>query len=176
MMLWAGSMSLFEVSHYVPSKPLYEQGFILLPHLVELSYSILSGLDIGPLYATFVISVLHLIGSAILSIGGIYHSIVADSVLEGGPYSSIFNINFTDRYRMSSILGGLFHIVSRPSNYLVRAYLWAPEAYLSYSLAALSLSGFIAATYSWYNNTAYPSFWASPNHKCVCTFPRHQLI
>ena len=105
MMLWAGSMSLFEVSHYVPSKPLYEQGFILLPHLVELSYSILSGLDIGPLYATFVISVLHLIGSAILSIGGIYHSIVSDSVLEGGPYSSIFNINFTDRYRMSSILG-----------------------------------------------------------------------
>ena len=57
----------------------------------------------------------------------------------------------------ASILGGLFHIVSRPSNYLVRAYLWAPEAYLSYSLAALSLSGFIAATYSWYNNTAYPS-------------------
>lgn len=237
-------MGIFEISHYVVSKPLYEQGFILLPHLVELSYSIVSGLDIGPLYSSFVICVLHILSGAVLSLGGLYHSLVSESVLEGSTFSNIFSLNYTDRYRMSSILGvhltilgvasillvlkatafggiydtwalgggdvrqiesrdisleflgvlnyviaapfgstgwiigvnniediisghvlvgyfsilgGIFHIVSRPSNYLVRAYLWTPEAYLSYSLAALSLCGFIAATYSWYNNTAYPS-------------------
>jgi photosystem II CP43 chlorophyll apoprotein len=26
-------MNLFEVAHFVPEKPMYEQGLILLPHL-----------------------------------------------------------------------------------------------------------------------------------------------
>jgi photosystem II CP43 chlorophyll apoprotein len=39
----------------------------------------------------------------------------------------------------------------------VRSFSWSAEAYLSYSLSALSVMGFLAATYSWYNNTAYPS-------------------
>jgi photosystem II CP43 chlorophyll apoprotein len=38
-----------------------------------------------------------------------------------------------------------------------RAFVWSGEAYLSYSLAAISLMGFTASLYSWYNNTAYPS-------------------
>ena len=29
-------MNLFEVAHYVPEQPMYEQGFILLPHLATL--------------------------------------------------------------------------------------------------------------------------------------------
>jgi photosystem II CP43 chlorophyll apoprotein len=37
IMFWAGSMSVFELSHFVPVKPLYEQGFILLPHLASLA-------------------------------------------------------------------------------------------------------------------------------------------
>ena len=45
---------------------------------------------------------------------------------------------------------------------MVRAYLWSPEAYLSYSLSAISVCGFIAAVYSWYNNTAYPSEFYGP--------------
>ena len=32
MVFWAGAMVLFEVSHFVPEKPLYEQGFILIQH------------------------------------------------------------------------------------------------------------------------------------------------
>ena len=31
-------MTLFELSHFVPEKPLYEQGFILLPHLATLAF------------------------------------------------------------------------------------------------------------------------------------------
>ena len=34
MVFWAGAMILFEVSHFVPEKPLYEQGFICMQHLL----------------------------------------------------------------------------------------------------------------------------------------------
>ena len=32
MVFWCGAMTLFEVAHYIPEKPLYEQGCILIPH------------------------------------------------------------------------------------------------------------------------------------------------
>ena len=35
MVFWTGAMTLFEVSHFIPEKPLYEQGFILIPHLAK---------------------------------------------------------------------------------------------------------------------------------------------
>ena len=40
ILFWSGSMALFELSHFLREKPLYEQGFILLPHLATLAYSI----------------------------------------------------------------------------------------------------------------------------------------
>lgn len=33
IVLWAGAMTLFELAHFNPAKPMYEQGLILLPHL-----------------------------------------------------------------------------------------------------------------------------------------------
>jgi photosystem II CP43 chlorophyll apoprotein len=35
MVFWV-AMILFEVSHFVPEKPLYEQGFICMQHLATL--------------------------------------------------------------------------------------------------------------------------------------------
>jgi len=46
MVFWAGAMVLFEVSHFVPEKPLYEQGFILIQHLATLGYGIGPGGEI----------------------------------------------------------------------------------------------------------------------------------
>ena len=60
ILVWAGTMSLFELSHFIPEKPLYEQGFILLPHLATLG---------GNLYSHFIISILHLISAGIYTWG-----------------------------------------------------------------------------------------------------------
>jgi len=60
------------------------------------------------------------------------------------------------------IAGGIWHIVTKPFSWARRAFVWSGEAYLSYSLAALSVMGFSAATYAWYNNTAYPSEFYGP--------------
>jgi photosystem II CP43 chlorophyll apoprotein len=40
IVFWAGAMNLFEVAHFVPEKPIYEQGLILLPHLASLGYGL----------------------------------------------------------------------------------------------------------------------------------------
>jgi photosystem II CP43 chlorophyll apoprotein len=40
MVFWCGGMTLFEVAHYIPEKPLYEQGCILIPHLTTLGWGV----------------------------------------------------------------------------------------------------------------------------------------
>jgi len=244
IMFWSGSMTLFELSHFVPEKPLYEQGFILLPHLATLAFSVGPGGEITDVYSYFVIGVLHLISSGILGLGGIYHAIFGPERLEETTYGFIFGYQWQDRFRITTILGahlgtlgsaalllfvkavylgglydtwasgggdvrlikdtcvtlnpyvlgrylvrapfgsegwiisinnmedlvgghywvgiyliigGVWHVQTRPFGVIVRGFTWSGEAYLSYSLSALASCGFIAATYSWYNNTAYPS-------------------
>merc|ERR1711937_1048535 len=60
------------------------------------------------------------------------------------------------------ILGGIWHIFTKPWAWARRAFVWSGEAYLSYSLAAVSAIGFIACCISWFNNTAYPSEFYGP--------------
>ena len=40
IILWAESMNLFEVAHFVPEKLMYAQGLILLPHLATLGWGV----------------------------------------------------------------------------------------------------------------------------------------
>jgi photosystem II CP43 chlorophyll apoprotein len=51
---------------------------------------------------------------------------------------------------------------TKPWAWARRAFVWSGEAYLSYSLAAISMMGFIACCISWFNNTAYPSEFYGP--------------
>merc|ERR1719168_24070 len=242
-------MTLFELSHFVREKPLYEQGFILLPHLATLAFSVGPGGEVTTVYSYFVIGVLHLMSSAVLGLGGIYHAIFGQERLEETRYGFAFAYDWTDRFRVTAILGshlgalglaallllvkavylgglydtlasgggdvrlmkltgvtlnplvlgryllrapfgsegwiisinnledlvgghywvgglcligGGWHIVTRPFGVVVRAFTWSGEAYLSYALSAIALLGFIAAVYSWYNNTAYPSEFYGP--------------
>jgi photosystem II CP43 chlorophyll apoprotein len=245
MVFWAGAMVLFEVSHFVPEKPLYEQGFICMQHLATLGYGIGPGGEITSTVPYFAVGVIHLISSAVLGFGGIYHSLLGPDTLEesfpffgydwrdknkmttilgihlcvlglgsfllvvkamylGGVYDTwapgggdvrlittptlnpivIFGYVFRSPFggdgwvvavnnmedivgghiwvSILCIIGGLFHIFTKPFAWARRAFVWSGEAYLSYSLAAICIMGFTASLYSWYNNTAYPSEFYGP--------------
>jgi len=245
IVFWAGAMTLFEVSHFIPERPMYEQGFILLPHLASLGWGVSTGGEVVDTFPYFVVGVLHLISSAVLGLGGIYHAVRGPETLE--EYSSFFGYDWKDKNKMTTILGihltllgggalllvlkamffgglydtwapgggdvrvvtnptlnpltifgyvlrspfggegwiisvdnledivgghiwvgivciagGIWHILTKPFGWARRAFVWSGEAYLSYSLGALSLMGFIAACYVWFNNTAYPSEFYGP--------------
>ncbi|KAJ9535615.1 hypothetical protein OSB04_un001241 [Centaurea solstitialis] len=231
IVFWAGAMNLFEVAHFVPEKPMYEQGLILLPHLATLG----PGGEVIDTFPYFVSGVLHLISSAVLGFGGIYHALLGPETLEESfPF---FGYVWKDRNKMTTILGihlillglgafllvfkalyfggvydtwapeeeipsiifgyllkspfggegwivsvddlediigghvwlgsicilgGIWHILTKPFAWARRALVWSGEAYLSYSLAAISVFGFIACCFVWFNNTAYPSEFYGP--------------
>jgi photosystem II CP43 chlorophyll apoprotein len=245
IVFWAGAMCLFEVAHFVPEKPMYEQGLILLPHLASQGWGIGAGGEVVDTFPFFVVAVLHLISSAVLGLGGIYHALRGPEVLEN--YSAFFGYDWKDKNKMTTILGihlillglgafllvikamfvgglydtwapgggdvrvitnptvnplvifgyilsspfggsgniigvnnledvvgghiwigiicisgGIWHIVTKPFGWARRALVWSGEAYLSYSLGALSLMAFIATCYVWFNNTVYPSEFYGP--------------
>mgnify|MGYP006422149645 FL=1 len=245
IVFWAGAMTLFEVGHFVPEKPMYEQGLILLPHLASLGWGVGPGGEVLDTFPYFVVGVLHLISSAVLGLGGIYHALRGPETLE--EYSSFFGYDWKDKNQMTNIIGfhliilgigalllvfkamffggvydawapgggdvrlinnptlnpatifgylikspfggegwivsvdnmediigghiwigliciagGIWHILTKPFGWVRRAFIWSGEAYLSYSLGALSLMGFIASTFVWFNNTAYPSVFYGP--------------
>ncbi len=245
IVFWAGAMTLFEVAHFVPEKPMYEQGLILLPHLATQGWGVGAGGEVINTFPYFVVGVLHLISSAVLGLGGIYHAVRGPETLE--EYSSFFGYDWKDKNKMTTIIGihllllgggafllvlkamffggvydtwapgggdvrvitnptlnpaiifgyltkapfggegwligvdnmediigghiwvgllcitgGIWHILTKPFAWARRAFVWSGEAYLSYSLGALSLMGFLAAMYVWFNNTAYPSEFYGP--------------
>ncbi|KAD4981686.1 hypothetical protein E3N88_18357 [Mikania micrantha] len=245
IVFWAGAMNLFEVAHFVPEKPMYEQGLILLPHLATLGWGVGPGGEVIDTFPYFVSGVLHLISSAVLGFGGIYHALLGPETLEesfpffgyvwkdrnkmttildihlillgigafllvfkalyfggvydtwapgGGDVRKITNLTLSPSiifgYLLKSpfggegwivsvddlediigghvwlgsicILGGIWHILTKPFAWARRTLVWSGEAYLSYSLAAISVFGFIACCFVWFNNTAYPSEFYGP--------------
>ncbi len=247
IVFWAGAMTLFEVSHFVPEKPMYEQGLILIPHMATLGYGVGAGGEVIDTFPYFVIGVLHLISSAVLGLGGIYHAVRGPETLE--EYSTFFGYDWKDKNQMTNIIGyhlillgcgalllvfkamffggvydswapgggdvrlisnptlnpgiifgylfkapfggegsiigvdnmediigghiwiglicisgGIWHILTKPFGWARRAFIWSGEAYLSYSIGALSLMAFICASYVWFNNTAYPSEFYGPTN------------
>jgi photosystem II CP43 chlorophyll apoprotein len=240
IVLWAGGMTLFEMSHFNPNQPMYEQGLILLPHLATLGIGVGAGGTVIDIYPYFLIGIIHLISSAVLGAGGLYHSLIGRDILPNdSTLSGFFGYDWKDKRKMTTILGihlvllgigawllvakamfwgglfdpwaasggdvrviahptlnpvrifsylfpthgaagmasvdnledvvgghiwvglmcvggGIWHITSSPFAWTKNILVWSGEAYLSYSLAALSYMGSLAGYFVSVNNTVYP--------------------
>lgn len=105
IMLWAGGMTLFECSRLSPDLSLYEQNLILLPHLATLGFGIGDGGQVVDTYPYYLIGMLHLIASAVLGAGGIYHAVLGPATLD----EEGFGYDWKDGNKMTTILG--IHLV-----------------------------------------------------------------
>ena len=243
IVLWAGAMTLFEISHFDTSQPMFQQGLILLPHLATLGLGVGAGGQIIDTEVYFAIGAVHLISSAVLGAGGIYHSIRGEAVLpQDKTFAGSFGYDWKDTQKMTTILGihltllgagawllvakamfwgglydgllgsvrvvsdptlnpgqifgylfglhgsagmasvdnledlvgghiwigllciagGIWHILTSPTQWASKALIWSGEAYLSYSLGALAYMGFFAAYFVTVNTTAYPEVFYGP--------------
>ena len=105
IVLWAGAMTLFELSRLNVDLPMYEQNLILLPHLATLGLGIGENGQVIDTYPYYVIAMLHLISSAVLGAGGIYHGVLRPEKLD----QQGFGYDWQDGKKMTSILG--IHLV-----------------------------------------------------------------
>jgi photosystem II CP43 chlorophyll apoprotein len=105
--LWAGAYILFELGRFNPELAVYEQGLILLPNLAKLGLGVGAGGKIVDTYPYFAVGAIHLISSAFLAFGGIFHSLKGSATLP--ERTSFFGYKWEDADKMTTILG--IHLV-----------------------------------------------------------------
>jgi photosystem II CP43 chlorophyll apoprotein len=105
IVMWAGAMTLFELSRFDPSLPMYAQNLILLPHLATLGIGVGAGGVVVDTYPYYAIAMVHLISSAVLGAGGLYHAVLGPEKLD----ETGFGYNWQDGGKMTTILG--IHLV-----------------------------------------------------------------
>lgn len=106
IMFWAGITTISEVIRFLPGVPMYEQGMTLLPHLATLGWGVSRGGEVVDTYPYFVIGMLHLVASAVLAAGGLFHVFRSPPILYNhGGLVAKFHYEWNDPKKLGLILG-----------------------------------------------------------------------
>lgn len=106
IMFWAGSITLLEIDRFVPNLPLSEQGLLLIPNLARLGWGVSTDGTIVNTYPYFVIGMLHLVASAVLGAGGLFHVFRgAANLKDASGRASKFHYEWDDPQKLGFILG-----------------------------------------------------------------------